>query len=534
MTTPAPDRSIPPRLADLPAPAVALVAAGGEALARRQAEAAERHLRAALVHAPRHAEVLRLLAMALHLQQRDAEALVLLRRAAAARPDDALIHNGIGTALAAQGDVDGAIVAFRRACELAPQAGPLWANLGKSLSDSGRFEEAVAALERAVALTGHDASRLRLAYALRVLGRTDAAAAEYRKLIARNPADGHAWLGLAGLRTRPFSAADIAALERALATAGADEDNRISLEFSLAKALEDHARYEEAFARYREANARVRRIRPWSAADFRRHIDAVLAAFAEPPAGATTRLGEEVIFIVSLPRSGSSLIEQMLASHPQVVGGGELDDLPAVIAAESERRGQPFPQWVARATPGDWERLGREYLARTARWRRRGMRFTDKLPGNWPRVGAILAMLPGARIVDCRRDPVEACLSCFRTLFAQGVQEFSYDLADLAEYWRDYDRAVRHWQVQYPDRVRVQVYEELVAEPERQIRELLDFCGLPFEEACLHFHATERHVSTPSASQVREPLRRDTARAPRYGALLDPLRAALGLAPFAA
>jgi hypothetical protein len=158
--------------------------------------------------------------------------------------------------------------------------------------------------------------------------------------------------------------------------------------------------------------------------------------------------------------------------------------------------------------------------------------MTDKMPANWMYIGTILAMLPDARVVICRRDPLETCLACYRYMFAR--HPYTHTFADLAAHWRDFDRAVRHWQALYPDRVRVQVYENLVAEPEAQIRELLEFCGLPFEDACLNFHATERRVTTPSAAQVREPLRRDTARAGKYGALLDPLRDALGMPRFQA
>jgi len=156
--------------------------------------------------------------------------------------------------------------------------------------------------------------------------------------------------------------------------------------------------------------------------------------------------------------------------------------------------------------------------------------YTDKLPTNWLFVGAIRAMLPQARIVIVRRDPLENCLACWRFLFNHHA--YTHDFGDLAAYWREFDRATRQWQAAYPDRVRVQVYENLVAEPEAQIRALLEFCGLPFEAACLDFHATERRVTTPSAAQVREPLRSDTARAAKYGALLDPLRAALGMPQF--
>jgi tetratricopeptide (TPR) repeat protein len=507
----------------------ALLAQAATALQRQQYASGERTLRAALRLAPEHPDALRLLAMALHFQHQHAQAVQLLRRAADLHPEDALIQNGLGTCLDATGDRGGSIEAFRRACELAPQSAQLWANFGKALGDDGRFEQALPVLERAAQMFDHGATQLRLAYALRVLGHTDAAASRYRAMIAANPGDGTAWLGLSNLRTRPFAAADIDAMTQALQAPQLSADERISLGFALAKGLDDQGRHAEAFARLTEANALTRRIRAWNAGDFSALVDAVLAAFREAPTGAANGQGAEVIFIVSMPRSGSSLTEQILASHPQVDGAGELDDLAAVIKAESLRRRQHFPLWVNAATPADWQRLGREYLQRTA-GRQRAGRFTDKLPGNWLRIGAALAMLPGARVIDCRRDPIESCFSCYRTLFDGGTQAFTYDLADLAAYWRDYDRTCRHWQALHPHNVRVQSYEKLIAEPEQQIAELLDFCGLPYAAACARFYATPRSVRTASASQVREPLMRDTARAAKYGNLLDPLRAALAAA----
>jgi hypothetical protein len=231
-----------------------------------------------------------------------------------------------------------------------------------------------------------------------------------------------------------------------------------------------------------------------------------------------------------MPRSGSTLVEQILASHSQVEGGGELPDLPMVLTEDSRRRGVAFPHWVAAAGGDDWARLGRRYLERTAHWRERRPRFTDKLPYNWFYVGAIRAMLPGARVIVARRDPLETCFSCYRQHLAQN--EYTRTFADLAAFWRDFDRAATRWRELHPAHVFESSYEELVAEPQARIRALLDFCGLPFEAQCLEFHRTEREVHTPSAMQVREPLRRDTARSARYGSLLDPLRAALNLPLF--
>ena len=522
------------RLSSLPPATLRLAQAGADALRQQRPDVAEHELRTALLQAPAHPEVERLLALALRAQGKNAEALELLRQAAQRWPADVLVQNGLGTALDACGEREAAIAAFRRACELAPQAAPLWANLGKTLCDYGLFEEAVPALERVVAMTDHAASKIRLAHALRALGRIDDAERLLRTMLERDPTDSQVWLALAGLKTRPLSAHDIAAVEALLQRQNLKPGERISLQFTLAKAYDDHGRYADAFAQYTQGNAGIRQMHPWQAAYFSRFVDDVIRIFAQPTAIAPGGLGDEVIFIVSLPRSGSSLTEQILASHPSIDGGGELDATTTVIEAESTRRQKPFPLWVPEATPADWQHMGRHYLELTKRWQRPGMRFTDKLPGNWSRVGLIMAMLPGARVIDCRRDPVESCFSCFRNLFSQANQPFSYDLGDIAAYWHDYDRASRHWQELYPTRYRVQQYETLVAEPEPQIRQLLDFCGVPFDPACLRHHENTRSVRTASAAQIREPIRRDTARAHKYGALLDPLRVALGLPPFAA
>ena len=516
-----------PRLNGLAASAIAHVEAAKNFLQQRQAVAAERELRSALSAGRNHAEVLRLLGMSLRLQNRNDEALQVMRRAVAQKPADALVQNGLGTALDACGDRDAAIVAFRRACELAPQSAQLWSNFGKTLSDHGLFDEAVPTLERAVALGALDSAALRLAYALRVLGRTDQSAKIYRDLIASNSNDSQAWLGLSNLNTRMFSNDDVVALEKLWHGNKNAVDDRISIGFSLARALDDHARYAESMSVLNEANALTHSIRPWSATNFSHHIDAVLSAFDEMPHGAKDDQGSNVVFIVSMPRSGSSLTEQILASHPQVDGAGELMELSGVLQEESQRRNIAFPHWATMATPADWQRLGRDYLRRTKRWTQRGVLFTDKLPDNWISIGAAMAMLPGARVIDCRRDAVETCFSCYRTLFNEGTQAFTYDIADLAAFYRDYARTTDHWRELFGARCRRQSYEALVANPDAQIRALLDFCGLPFDIACERYFDTDRSVRTASASQVREPLMRDTARSPKYGALLDPLRDAL-------
>jgi len=517
-----------PRFSGLSPTAARLTAAAGAALQQRRIPEAEQHLKGALALAPNHPEVLRLLAGLQGLHGQYAEAVATLKRAHRSRPNDPLIHNGLGTALQALKEFDAALAAFRCACELAPSSASMWCNLSTLLIMLGREDEALSALERALVVDPNSASAHVLrATTLKMQGQLEQAAMGYRQVIAQAPNTSWAWLGLAGLKSYRLQPADIEQL-RLLLSNSTNKNDQCVFGFALAKALDDQGQYEEAFAILSEANAQVRRDAPWNGAAFQTQVDDVLQAFSSSPAGAGVAQGEEVIFIVSLPRAGSTLTEQILASHPDVAGANELSDLAMVIAEESERRQQAFPSWVRVMEPADWQRLGQNYLERTRYWRRQKPRFTDKMPMNWMYIGAALCMLPSARIVNCRRDPVETGLSCYWHYFTNSGQKFSYDLADIGVFWRAYDRAIRSWQKIYPGRVYEQVYEKLVDEPETQTRKLLEFCGLEFDPSCLKFYETKRTVNTVSASQVREPIRRDTARAARYGALLDPLRAALG------
>lgn len=514
------------RLNGLTQQAIQSILATATALEYGRVDEAERNIIGLLAGYPDHAEVLRLHAGILSLRGDRQGAINAMRRAVALRPNDALYHNTLGAVLGENTDIDGAIACLRRACELQPDLASAWYNLGLLLMRSINRDESADALRRAVELEPtHAHARAMLAEKLRSAGRYEEAAAEYRRVIAQKPDAGTAWWGLADLKTIKLSAADVTAMQEAMRRPSASEDDKIAIGYALAKALDDQRRYAESMEVLAQTHARARSRRRWDAQEASARVDATLAQSTPPPLPANTQRGNEVIFIVSLPRAGSTLTEQILASHSQVLGAGELTDLPQIIGDESRRRGKAYPHWIKDMTPADWERLGNSYLERTAHWRRNRPRITDKLPNNWQYASVILSMLPQARIVIVRRDPLENCLAVYRQYLANAEYTRTFD--DLAAYWHDFDRASRYWLQAYPGRVYENIYEELVADPETKIRELLDFCGLPFEQGCIDFHETEREVHTPSASQVRQPMRRDTARAPRYGALLDPLRDAL-------
>jgi Flp pilus assembly protein TadD len=523
------------RLQGLSPAAIQGVVSTAQALELGRVDEAGRHIIGLLASYPNHPEILRLLAGLQSMRGEGADAAATMRQALTFRPDDALYLNTLGGVLTETGDYDEAITVLRRACELDAQLAVAWFNLGIALTRCMRPAEAVSAMRRVLALAPERVNaQCMLADQLKASGRTDEAVAEFRQVLARHPTAGMAWWGLADIKTVRFAESDITRIEQALRQPETSADDRSAMGFALARALEDHGRMADSLAALAAAHVVAPTRQRWNAASHRALVDATLAAFDPPLAGASTdpSFGSQAIFIVGLPRSGSSLAEQILASHSQVDGAGELSDLPRVLTDESRRRNQPLQQWAHTAHGDDWQRLGERYLERTAHWRARRPRFTDKLPYSWLYIGAIRAMLPGARIVICRRDPLETCLSCYRQRLTDN--EYTRNFGDLAAFWFDFDRAASHWRGLHPRHVHDNVYEELVAEPEQQIRALLAFCDLQFEQACIDFHETQREVHTPSAVQVRQPLRRDTARAARYGSLLDPLRAALGMPPFGA
>ena len=503
-----------------------LLAEAGTALRQGKLELADRVLLQALAVAPGLADAQFLYGVTCLMRGDATKAASYLRKAVAQRPADANMQGYLGCALHDAGLVSEALVHLRQACELAPRQATPWYNLGKALKQCGQLQDADHAFRHALTLDErHVLARIGVADIATMQGDIPRAVAEYRHALRQQPGRAEAWHGLANLKTEPLGPADIELIRRALDQPDLPADTQVMLGFSLFRALEDQQDYAGAFAALRQANAAKRRQVAWDAAAEHAQIDRIMQAFdAALPVPNDPLLGREVIFIASMPRSGSTLVEHILASHPEVEGANEIPDLPQVIEDESRRRGQPFPQWAATATADDWQRLGRDYLARTANWRERRQYFTDKNVVNWPLLGAARLMLPGAKIIHCHRDPVETCFSCYRHLFRHGVH-YSYDLDEMAAHYRDYERLSAFWLARHPQHVLDFPYETLVQEPDAQIRRLLAFCELPFDAACLTPHQSKREVlSTASAAQVRQPIRTDTAHSAPYLQWLQPLQ----------
>ncbi|MGB8377921.1 MAG: sulfotransferase [Rhodanobacteraceae bacterium] len=520
------------RISGLSRVATKMLQQAASALEMRRLDEAARALTGLLAIAPKHPEAMRLHGVLQYRSGKLDEAIATFESALELWPDDALILGNLGSALADLGNIERAVETLQRACECAPQMASAWFNLGKLLDHQGWPDKAEAALQRACALAPRNAAaRILHAGVLKSLGRIDEAARQFRAALAGDPRAVGAWAGLIDLKTVELEPAETDRIEALAADATLSEADRMALDFARGQLLERRGDFEQALRVLGNANATMRRLHPWDAEAFSRNVDAITGAFGPDVPSAPGEFGSEVIFLVGLPRSGSTLVEQILSSHPLVEGASELPDLSGVLAEESRRRGQLFPAWVALATAQDWQRLGQRYLERTARWRRQRPRFTDKMPDNWLLAGAALSMLPAASVVDCRRDALETLWSCYKQRFAPGRLMFAYEFADLARYWHDYTRTMDYWQHRFAGHMLRQDHEALVANPQAEIRALLEFCGLPFDARCLDFHRTERAVRTLSAAQVRQPLRNDTACTANYGSLLDPLRNALAASP---
>jgi tetratricopeptide (TPR) repeat protein len=373
-------------------------------------------------------------------------------------------------------------------------------------------------------------------HALKTIGRRADAVAAYQQALEQAPQLGEVWWSLANLKTHRFTADDVAAMRDQLKRDDLGEEDRLHLDFALAKALEDEGDFATAFAEYAKGNAIRHAQLRHVPADISDQVERTRRLFT--PEFLASRRGagcaaRDPIFIVGLPRSGSTLVEQILASHSQVEGTMELPDMLAIVqqidgrAGSRERRA--YPDALAALPRDDLARLGEEYLARTRVHRRSGRPlFIDKLPNNWLHVGLIQLILPNATVIDARRHPLGCCLSGYKQHFARG-QAFSYALEDIGRYYRDYVALMAHFDAVSPGKVHRVIYERMVADTEGEVRALLHHVGLPFEAACLRFWTNDRAVRTASSEQVRQPIFDDALDHWRnFEPWLGPLKAALG------
>jgi tetratricopeptide (TPR) repeat protein len=378
---------------------------------------------------------------------------------------------------------------------------------------------------------------LAIANALKTLGRTEEAIAAYRRTAAARPRHGEAYWSLANLKTYRFSEADIQHMRAVEALPGLATEDRYHFCFALGKAFEDAGNYSESFSYYERGNALKKteigyRPEPLER-NARLQAEICTAEFFAARKGVGCESAAP-IFIVGLPRSGSTLLEQILASHPEVDATMELADIPRLVQdleARAIREGStPYPGVLAELDPAVFKRFGEEYLALTRLQRGGKPYFIDKMPNNFRHIGLIHLMLPNAKIIDARRETMACAFGNFKQLFASG-QQFTYSLEDIARYYRMYEDLMLHWNRVLPGKILLVRHEDVVLDLEGSVRRLLSFCGLDFDPACVAFHRTQRPIHSASSEQVRQPINREGLDHWRhYEPWLEPLQRAL-LAP---
>ena len=497
---------------------------------------AERMVRGFLLREGDHPEAMRLLAKIGVARDVLDDAEILLEAALAIAPDFRAARHDYAHTLTQRHKYAQARVQVDQLLALEPDNADYRSLAATTAVGLGEHERAIAIYQAMIAdMPDYPDTHLWIAHALKTVGRVDEAIAAYQAAAAARPDFGDAYWSLANLKMYRFSDAEIDRMRAQEAAATTALVDRQHLCFALGKALEDRGAFADAWGYYARGNALKRsesRYRPEIfETNTRKQIEVCTGDFFARRQGWGAP-GADPIFILGLPRSGSTLLEQILASHSQVEGTQELSDIQRIVLEMQGR--QPdldnplYPGVLADLTAEDFARLGRGYLADTAVYRSGRPFFIDKMPNNFRHIGLIHLMLPNAKIIDARREPMACCFSNLKQLFAQG-QEFTYSVEDIARYYRTYLELMAHWDAALPGRVLRVRHEDVVEDLEGSVRRLLDHCGLPFEAACVDFHKNTRSVRTPSSEQVRQPIFRDGLdQWTRFEPWLAPLKAALG------
>jgi tetratricopeptide (TPR) repeat protein len=401
----------------------------------------------------------------------------------------------------------------------------------------GEYEESIALYASVLAEYPNQAKVwMSYGHALKTAGRQDDCIAAYKKSIELSPGLGEAWWSLANLKTVRFTSTDIDSMRAQLARKDLSNEDRFHFDFTLGKALEDAGRYAESFQHYQQGNSLRSKSINYDPADTTRQMHRAKQLFTSEFFAARQNVGcaaDDPIFVVGLPRSGSTLLEQILSSHPLVEGTMELPDIADIVrdlaGGKSDSAPQRYAEIVAGLSPDQLRELGERYLAQTRIQRKTAAPFfIDKMPNNFAHVGLIHLMLPKAKIIDARRHPLGCCFSGFKQHFARG-QHFTYSLASIGAYYRDYVELMAHFDAVLPGRVHRVSYETLIDNIESEVRSLLDYCQLPFAATCLRFYENDRAVRTASSEQVRQPIYREGVDQWRhYEPWLAPLKQSLG------
>ena len=490
--------------------------------------------RKALAIAPDHAEAHSNLGNVLQNLGKLDEAVASHRKALTIAPGYAKAHNNLGIALQGLGKLDEAVASYHKALAIAPDYAEAHSNLGNVLQNLGKLDEAVASHRKALTIAPDYAeAHNNLGVALRGLGKLDEAVASFHQACVIKPDFSKAHRGLALAKKFTEYDDDIKAMEDAYAMPNLGDREKIHLAFGLGKSFEDLRQYEKAFRFYQTGNAIKRGSYEFSIEIVENRFERVKKLFTKDLFGKLQAAGssdETPIFVLGMLRSGTTLVEQILASHPNVYGAGELNYLNRIVTSCFRELDDPrFTESINQASIRDFSSAGGEYIGMIRDTADSAGFITDKMPYNFRLIGMIKLMLPKAKIIHCCRDPRDTCLSIFKNDFSDVGNYYAYDLGELGRYCNLYRELMKHWHSVLPGFIHDIHYEDVVADQEKQSRALLAYCGLEWDDACLEFYRTDRPVQTASAAQVRRPIYKDSVRLwKRYENQLTPLLDVLG------
>jgi len=508
-----------------------LLAKALECLQEKKFEEAERICREIIGNNPGNVEAIRLMGRMAARQNRVGMAEIHYRRALEIAPDYTGVIVDLGKLLRDDDRFEEAIACFRQAIEMEPKNARLHDLLANALAPAALTYEAIEAHQKAIELNPKlSIAWLGLGHMLKTVGQQKEAIEAYHRCYELEPDIGAIQWSLANLKTYHFTDEEIEDMEAKIERDDLELESEVNFLFALAKAWEDRKDHGRAWHYYDEGNSKRRMEEIYDSAETEVVNDMIIDVFSTELLEKNADAGNtdpSPIFVIGLPRSGSTLIEQILASHSLVEGTSELPYVTRIVRSLNRNRadGINYPRAVTELDNRHFVAMGQDYINFCQMHRTEGKQyFIDKNPNNYPAVGLIHLMLPNAKIIDARRHPMDACFSCYRQLFAKG-QPWTYDLTDIGEYYLQYQRMMNYWHEVLPGRVLTVQYEEVVTDFENQVRRLLDYCGLPFEESCLNFYDTDRPVRTASSEQVRQPIyTQSLARWRNYEQHLDELK----------
>ena len=460
------------------------------------------------------------------------EAVAAYKQAIQTSPGIADTYYNLGSVLNELEEFDDAVSNFQKTIEIDPRHDKAYNGLGNAQAYSGKIDEAIASYRKAIEIDPRHKNAFKgLGNVLSDMGEIDQANASYRKAIELNPEPADIYRSLSTNKKFTDYDEDIHSMQSLYAKENLSDEQKMYLAFALGKAYEDLGEYEKSMNFIIEATRLKRTLFNYSIPDTADIFREIKETFSLEFYSDRKGMGipdPTPIFILGMPRSGTSLVEQILASHPHVFGAGELTDLP-ILVRKSCATGSSwkFPERIVELDLAAMEDLGKEYVARIRLHSDDAEYITDKMPHNFIHIGLIKAILPNAKIIHCTRDPMDNCLSLFKNYFSS-AHYYSYDLTELGQYYNLYLDLMQHWRENLSGFIYDQSYEALVADQESQIRQLLDYCHLPWDDACLEFHKTRRKVRTASNAQVRRPIYQDSVKLwKRYEKQLEPLRAVI-------